>query len=102
MIYEYRSKIDTIFRFIDECYEKTDNRQDRVRKSEFEAKYQKWCVENDYNALNKRNIKERVEKNGIDCVKVHGIFFYVGLKEKEFFEIDKNECEEEQIPIEFM
>lgn len=29
-------------------------------------------------------------------------FFYVGLKEKEFFEIDKNECEEEQIPIEFM
>lgn len=98
ILYEYRSKMDTIYRFIDECYAKTKNRQDRVRKSEFEVKYQKWCVENEYIALKKKNIRERVEKNGVDCVKANGIFVYIGLKEKEFFEIDERE---EQLPIEF-
>ena len=104
ILYEYRSKIDTIFRFVDECYIRTENRRDRVRKTEFEAKYQKWCIENDFNPLNKRNIKERMAKNGIDCVKVHGIFVYTNLEEKKinFYEMTEDEKKDEQIPVEFL
>ena len=47
------------YRFLDECFEITDEKADRIKKTDFEAQYQKWCVVNDFKALNKRNIKER-------------------------------------------
>ena len=60
--------------------------------------------ENDFNPLNKRNIKERMAKNGIDCVKVHGIFVYTNLEEKKinFYEMTEDEKKDEQIPVEFL
>lgn len=103
---EYRANLDTVYRFLNECFEITNEKTDRIKKSDFEAQYQKWCVENDYKALNKRNIKERVEKNGLNCVKYYGIYCYTGLKEKEkeveFFEMPKEDAKNEQLPIEFL
>ena len=102
---EYRANLDTVYRFLDECFEITDEKTDRIKKTDFEAQYQKWCVVNDFKALNKRNIKERAEKNGIGCVKYYGIYCYTGLKEKEkeieFFEMPESEAKDEQLPIEF-
>ena len=50
---------------------------DRVRKPEFESDYMKWCQENERIAMNKRNIKNRMNKIG--CFLINdskGYWFY--------------------------
>ena len=106
MLKEYRANTDTIYRFLDECFYITNEKTDRIKKTDFETQYQRWCLINDYKALNKRNIKERVEKNGVSCVKYYGIFCYTGLKQIEeeppFHEMTEEEERCEQMPIEFI
>lgn len=83
---EYRRSSDTVYDYIAERYEMTGNISDRVKRADFEIGYTAWCVENERTPLRKRNIKERMAKLGIVCVKVHGLFCYRGLKPKENLE----------------
>ncbi|MDE6182553.1 MAG: hypothetical protein K2F59_05055, partial [Eubacteriales bacterium] len=66
---EFRKTIDTIYDFITENYKITDNKMDRVKKTEFEERYASWCRENERQPVSKRNIKERMEKIGCFCKK---------------------------------
>lgn len=89
MINRYHSQNDTVYRYISDCYIVTDNKQDVVKKSEFENGYIDFCKENNYKAVEKRNIKERMEKIGHPCYKGNldrerGVFLYKFLKPREF------------------
>ncbi|QEH69302.1 phage/plasmid primase, P4 family [Cellulosilyticum sp. ST5] len=77
---DYRSHNDSLFRFIKENCIVTGDRSDKIRKTEFEARYNKYCTENDITPLDKKNIKVRAEKNGIPCVLYEGYPYYRGLK----------------------
>jgi P4 family phage/plasmid primase-like protien len=80
----YRAKLDTFYAFITETYEVTESGADRVKKTELETAYIDWCKNNDYTALNKKNIKDRAAKNGVEVVKYCGNLYYRGLKPKLF------------------
>ncbi len=90
IIEEYRERLDTLYGFINENYEITLNSKDRVKKTDFEDPYLAWCSKNGVNALNKRNIKDRAARSGITLVKVHGNFYYKGLKPKLFTQVEEN------------
>ncbi len=79
---EYRALNDTFFRFISESCIVTGDKKDRIKKTELEARYSKFCVDNDLTALEKKNISSRAEINGIPCKKSDGIWCYQGLKYK--------------------
>lgn len=92
---EYRQNVDTLYRYLSEKCEITGNSSDRIKKTDFENDYIAWCNRNEYNAINKRHIKDRATKNGIICGKVDGHFYYKGVKEKSIFE----EIEDENSPF---
>lgn len=105
-VHEYRNKMDTIYRFLDECYEITGNKMDMVSKQEFENAYIRWCNQNDYTAVSRRNIKERMEKNGCPEAKGNiqnkrGIMVYRNLKVKgeDFRSITQDEYEQRVVPF---
>ena len=77
---DYRSLNDSLFRFIKENCIVTGVRSDKIRKVEFEKRYDKYCGENDITPLDKKNIKARAEKNGIPCVLYEGYWYYRGVK----------------------
>ena len=77
---EYRSLNDSLFRFIKENCIVTGDISDKVRKTDFEKRYDKYCGENDIKALDKKNIKARAQKNGIPCVLYEGYWYYRCLK----------------------
>lgn len=82
----YRRTLDTFFAFVNENYDFTDNVRDRVKKSDLENEYQRWCQASAVRGLQKKNIQERAEKIGIPCGKVDGYWYYKKIKEKDFFE----------------
>lgn len=92
---EFRNNIDTLYHYISENYEITENKMDRIKKTEFEASYTTWCADNEYKAISKKNIKERAAKIGINPILWHGIQYYQFLKYKTFKSIE-NVKEEEQ------
>ena len=77
---EYRAYNDSLFRFIKENCIVTGDRSDKIRKTEFEARYNKYCTDNDITPLDKKNVKARAEKNGIPCVLYEGYLYYRGVK----------------------
>jgi len=80
---EYRGMIDTFYAFIlANCEVTGDNRHDRIKKTAFDDDYQKWCYQNDFRSLEKKNIGERAEKNGILVIKSN-TYYYVGIRYKE-------------------
>ena len=87
---EYREKMDTVYRFISERYEETGGIKDLVSKADFDEEYTRWCTEgdNDYKAVKKGNLKDRLEAIGHPTTKGNvgnrrGIACYRGLKRKE-------------------
>lgn len=87
---EYREKSDTVFRYVSEQYEITGSLTDLISKSEFDEAYTKWCTEgdNEYKAVKKNNLKERMDAIGCPVVKGNidgrrGIYCYRGLKKIE-------------------
>lgn len=80
---EYRALNDSLFRFISENCMTTGDKNDRIKKTEFEARYDKFCIDNGITALDKKNIKDRAEKNGILCKPYHGFPHYQGIKYRE-------------------
>lgn len=85
---EYREKLDSVYRFLQERYTITGNRQDMISKPDFERAYETWCGQNEYTPVSKRNIKDRMEANGCHVDKARfegkaGVMVYRGLKEQE-------------------
>lgn len=81
---EYRSKSDTLFAYCTEFYDFTFNKQDRVKRTDFDSEYSIWCQSSDRICVKKRNMVEKMAKLGIRAVKSCGFFYYVGLKRKTF------------------
>lgn len=95
---EYRGKMDTVFRYLSEFYIITGNKEDMISKPDFEADYIRWCNENEYNNVNKQNIKDRMEANGCPVGKANlsgkrGVMVYRNLKplESDFQTTTENE-----------
>lgn len=81
---EYRSTLDTVHHYLKENYLITNNKMDMIPKAKLEEDYIKWCSENTLTAVSKRNIKDRMEKNGCIIGKdSKGIRCYRYLKERE-------------------
>lgn len=95
-INEYRNNIDTLYHYISENCEITENKMDRIKKTEFEARYTAWCADNEYKAIFKKNIKERAAKIGITLTKWHGDWYYQYIKYKTFKLIENVKKEEQK------
>ena len=79
-INEYRSRMDTFYSFLNECgYTVTGNKADRIKKSDLEKHYMKYCEENDI-VCKQKNIKDKAERNGIAMITLHGTKMYAGVK----------------------
>lgn len=81
---EYRALNDTLFKFLLENCDVTGVvKKDRIPKEEFEQRYESFCISNGLKPLEKKNVKDRAEKNGIPCGYYCGYLYYKGLKYKE-------------------
>ncbi len=103
---EYREKMDTVYRYLSECYIITGDKYDMVSKPEFEEAYTTWCWKNEYTPVNKHNIATRMEANGCPVDKARfndkvGVKVYRNLKEREegFHRITEEEYEQETFPF---
>ncbi|MDD3199346.1 MAG: phage/plasmid primase, P4 family [Eubacteriales bacterium] len=81
---DYRSRIDTFYRFIEDNCEFTGARGDHIKKTLLEDEYLKYCQVNSLQALEKKNIKNRAEKLGITLGTIDGYPNYKGIAWKDF------------------
>ena len=79
---DYRKMNDTFFRFISENYTMTGNKKDMIPKKDLEEAYLRFCSDNSLTPLDKKNIPERAEANGIILNKYQGYWYYRGLEEQ--------------------
>lgn len=103
---EYREKLDTVYRYLSECYIITGNKTDMISKPDFESAYITWCQFNNFTNVNKQNIKDRMEANGCPVGKANvdgrrGIMVYRNLKQKNdgFQRITEDDCIQQEIPF---
>lgn len=86
---EYRCHSDTVFDFLSVKFETTGDKNDKVKKTDFEDGYRKFCEENGRRAVEGRKaISDRMEGFGFRCVKSRfksqaGVMCYVGLRYRE-------------------
>ena len=76
---EYRELNDTVFRYLTEKCEITKDTKDKIAKKEFEDDYIIWCRNNDYEPLEKKNIRHRMKCHEIICNKSDGYWYYRGV-----------------------
>lgn len=77
---EYRENMDTVRRFLNSHYRITGDKTDRRRKTQLEAEYEDWCNAEGVHPVGKRNIRTRLEKNGVEYIaKYNGYPYYTGL-----------------------
>lgn len=80
---EYRALNDTLYKFlIENCDITGVVKKDRIPKEEFEQRYETFCGNNGLKPLDRKNIKDRAEKNGIAYGYYCGYLHYKGLKYK--------------------
>lgn len=85
----YRRSSDTVFDFVNETYEITENKKDRITLKAFKETYENWCDDQGITKPVKKTdeFKERLNKiKGVRALKTNGNNFVVGLAKKEFFE----------------
>ena len=85
---EYRARYDTMYSFIRDELELTGNRLDTMKKTDLEYQYSRYCQEQELTPLSKKNIAVRLASLGVSKVVRHGYSVYVGVREKDFAEID--------------
>lgn len=99
---EYRSNVDTVFRFIEENgYIITGCRDDRIERTVFDEKYVNWCKDNEYNAVSPINLPNRMQSLGCPRDKGNvnekrGISIYRCIREKTAEEIQREEAESDE------
>lgn len=104
---DYREKLDTVYRYLSECYIITGKREDMVSKLSFDNSYTLWCQANGYTPVNKQNIRDRMAANGCQVSKGNwgdkrGVMVYRHLIEKDsgdFRSAPKEEYEQLKIPF---
>lgn len=101
---EFREKLDTVYRFLVECYDITGSRVDMVLKADFDKKYTEWCLLNETRPVSKHNIKDRMEANGCPVDKANmgdkrGVMVYRNLKGREFQRVTDDEYSQQSFPF---
>lgn len=78
--YDFTALQDTLGEYINECYD--TSKDARVRKSEFENGYFKYCNDHNKKALKKGEIKILMDELGYPVKKYQGFITYKGLTMK--------------------
>ncbi len=78
---EYRGMNDSLYSFINESYIKTNDKKDRVLKTDLEKAYHDWCTAEDIEPIRKKNVAARALKHGIKLIKSNQ-YYYVGIRKK--------------------
>lgn len=81
---EYRQHIDTLYNFISEHCEITGDSKDWIKCSEFHGEYGAFCLVNDFMAIKKRNVPNRMRSQGVEVRILDGRRVYRKIKFKEF------------------
>lgn len=84
VITDYRNNIDTLYHYVNSECQITENKMDRIKKTEFEENYTQWCERNGYTPVSKKNIKERTTKIGIPMIRTSESNYYQYIKYKDF------------------
>ena len=94
---EYKESGDSVYRYLKECYERTDDINDKVAVIDFYSGYLDWCRDKNagvtygerlYVVSRKKDVKARVCSRNINCTIVRrlgcrqNISCYLGLKKK--------------------
>lgn len=79
---EYRCRYDTFFAFLNEYCVVTKDMKQYIKKSDLEDEYVRFCTQNDFTALDKRNIKNRAASQGIPLKVLQGYPVYRGIQWK--------------------
>lgn len=78
---EYRGMNDSLYSFINENYIKTNDKKDRVLKTDLENAYHDWCTAEDIEPIRKKNVASRALKHGIKLIKSNQ-YYYVGIQKR--------------------
>ena len=79
---EYRCRYDTFFAFLNDACTVTKDMSHYIKKSDLEYEYEQFCLENDFVALDRRNIKNRAASQGIPLKILDGFQVYRGIQWK--------------------
>ncbi|MEG1297100.1 MAG: phage/plasmid primase, P4 family [Niameybacter sp.] len=71
----YRGRNDSLYKFVRENYQVTEDEADRILKTKLEKEYEAWCHENDVIPIKRRNIADRARKQGIFVKRSNGIYY---------------------------
>lgn len=92
LINEYRKRYDTMYAFLQDTMEVTNDRHDVIRKTELEDEYFLYCQERDLSSLSKKNIPQRLASLGVPKAVRDGYTVFVGIRHKTFIELDPDMC----------
>ena len=81
---EYRSKVDSLYRFIQDNCLITEDKMDRIPKTQLEQEYEQYCTANGFTPIGKRSLPARFAGLGFPLVPYKGYQYYRQLKWKEF------------------
>ena len=87
---KYGRDSDTLYDFLSHYYDITGNIHDHIRKVDFYKKYKNYCDKNERTPISSKNMPIRMESHGVPLKEKgrDGYDAYIGIKEKEFIELD--------------
>lgn len=88
---EYRARHDNMYAFLLDEMEITGDRHDVIRKTDLEYMYSRYCQERELAELGKKNIALRLASLGVPCKVRDGYSVYVGVKRKDFVEVNSDQ-----------
>lgn len=89
---EYRARHDNMYAFLLDRMEITGNRADVIKKTDLEFMYSQYCQENNLAELGKKSIAHRLASLGVPCKIRDGYSVYIGVRQKDFIEVDADDC----------
>lgn len=98
-VQKYRCSNDTTEGFMQENYEVTDNKKDRVLRSDLYDGYEKYCGDLKTQALNPRNFYEVLRQKGFRETGINGSRYFCYLKEKPATFSDEPATEEDYLDV---
>lgn len=95
----YSIKSDNVRAFIDEKYDITRDKTDRIKLTDLYYAYDSYCTLNGKRTVSKDTFKDRMANIGIVLKPYHGYPNYQGIKEKEFTPIEEDSTPFEETPV---
>lgn len=84
----YAIKSDSVRAFINEYYDITTNKKDRIKIKDLYMYYETYCTRNGKKVVSKDTFKERMNNIGLILKPYHGYDSYSFIKEKELIPVD--------------